>query len=662
MTEPRFAKPPLRPRAWQRRSTSPIFIWWPQCAFALVLIVVVAVRFAEPILDGDLFWQLKYAEQMIARGTLIPDHTLYSWTPATNDTIYCAWIGELLLYGLYQAGGLPMLFALRYLCIGTAAALLLLYARSRGVLARLPTLAIVFLSLLGAVAGTIIKPELLSVLAFHLVVFAYSMGRQADRTGADARPWFLAVPAIVLVWVNTHGGFLLGAPFFIATFVGEVLTRWRAPLRALSRRGLQAMLIGWALSALAVLLTPYGWRYPAQLVADYMLSTGPRIGESWNNAYQTVFGVAEILDYGVMIAAALLGLALLARRRFAHADWGLLIALILYAPLFVIYVRTTFYLAVVFGYAAIDLLAATADNERDPAGTERVTRCQRAWQIADGVAALAMIAAAAVALNSARGANKGSWIGFGVSYVNPVVEAEFLAASRLEPRLYNIFDAGGYLLWRLDPAYKVMIDPRFFPYQAWFNDLYAFSNGEMFADFLRKYPGDTAVIDLDRVAVWKNFLQSPDWKLTFYGPTSAVFVRRALPEGRVPKDFAPARFDHLRNGATALAVYDFALVIGDYATGWKVLAQVETDLRQQVEPAALAAAHALHEGYRLLAASDYDRAQPLFVAAASRPVQGWREPVILKLLQERTAARSTGGDGDVARYDAALRELAVSTP
>ena len=55
------------------------------------LVIVIAMRYAEPILDGDLFWHFAYAQQMVERHTLIPDATLYSWTPVDGRKIYCAW-------------------------------------------------------------------------------------------------------------------------------------------------------------------------------------------------------------------------------------------------------------------------------------------------------------------------------------------------------------------------------------------------------------------------------------------------------------------------------------------------------------------------------------------------------------------------------------------
>jgi hypothetical protein len=637
-------------------------------ALALVVwaIGVLAIRYAEPILDGDLFWHLKYAAQMIARGTLIPDHTLYSWTPTSSATIYCAWLGEFLLYGLYQLGGLTALFAFRYLCLALIGGLLLGYGASRGA-PRLQTQAIVLTSLLAGIGGMNIKPEMLSFLAFHLILFAYCMARIADREGRDARAGFFLVPLIMVAWVNAHGGFILAAPFFAAILFGEISMRWRKADAALSKRGFQAMLVAWALSALAVVATPYGWRYPAQLIADYALHTGPRVGESWNTAYQSLLadkGFSELRDYGLVMAALAVWLLLSARRRLAATDWGLQLSVLVYVPLFFLYNRSTFYLAAVFGYAALDMLAVAAAAAK--AGAPRKNRpvptaagpSQRA---AGAITVLSMIVVGAIAIRAARLAEKGSWIGFGISYANPVVEADFLAASDLGPRLYNIFDSGGYLLWRLDPAYKVMIDPRFFPYKDWFGDLYSFSTGRNFADFQRRYPADTAIIDLDRVDVLRNFFQSPDWKLVFYGPTSAIFVRRATSDDRYPARFAEDRFDHLRNAQTALNLFDFATVVEDYPTAWKVLDQIETTLRPRVERQSLDRASALRDGYSLLAADDYDRALTAFRLAARRPIRGSREVMIVALIEQRAAALEQGDRAAIVRDEAALHKLDVAT-
>jgi hypothetical protein len=154
--------------------------------------LVVAVRYAEPSQDNDIFWHMAYARQMLGRGTLAPDATIYSWTPAQNTSIYCAWLGELLLYGLWSVAGLGGLFAARYAVIVAVAALLWLHAKRRGA-ENLPFAAMVILFVtLASSAGTVIKPELWSLLLFNLLLFVFFRARADARLGRDARKWFAA--------------------------------------------------------------------------------------------------------------------------------------------------------------------------------------------------------------------------------------------------------------------------------------------------------------------------------------------------------------------------------------------------------------------------------------------------------------------------------------
>src|ERR1700744_1839653 len=94
-----------------------------------LLLVFVAVRFAQPVEDGDLFWHMLYGSQIVAHHSLIVDHSQFSWTPASNQTAYVAWTGELLFLALWKAFGIAGIFALRYAAVLAVAALLAFQAR-----------------------------------------------------------------------------------------------------------------------------------------------------------------------------------------------------------------------------------------------------------------------------------------------------------------------------------------------------------------------------------------------------------------------------------------------------------------------------------------------------------------------------------------------------
>ena len=64
--------------------------------FFLVL-ATVAIRYAIPLRDSDVWFHLLYGKYFVENLTLVPDHTLYSWTPASNEIVYCTWLPDIFL-------------------------------------------------------------------------------------------------------------------------------------------------------------------------------------------------------------------------------------------------------------------------------------------------------------------------------------------------------------------------------------------------------------------------------------------------------------------------------------------------------------------------------------------------------------------------------------
>src|SRR5580692_10692402 len=118
---------------------------------AIPLLLIVALRFAQPIEDGDLFWHMKYGSQILERGTLRTDHSLYSWMPASNDAIYCAWTGELLFLALWKAFGIAGIFVLRYVAVLAVVGMLAWHGYRCGVLHRAEAWLVMLIALLASV-------------------------------------------------------------------------------------------------------------------------------------------------------------------------------------------------------------------------------------------------------------------------------------------------------------------------------------------------------------------------------------------------------------------------------------------------------------------------------------------------------------------------------
>ena len=275
----------------------------------------------------------------------------------------------------------------------------------------------------------------------------------------------------------------------------------------------------------------------------------------------------------------------------------------------------------------------------------------RIWQAA--AAAVFLFLGGRACLDSWRNPPYASWLGSGISYINPVPEAEFLASAHLGPRLYNLFDSGGYLLWRLSSQYRVMVDSRAFPYLAWFDDQYHFSEGDTFDDFLRRYPADVASIDLTHERTWRHFLASNQWRPVFYGPTAVVFVKK---DANYSGQLTSATGD-LRNAFTAFHVFDFAAVIGDHRNAWAVLDQIETRLIHQASDEDLAEARAYREGHRALRAGDWPRAKSMFDTAFRTKQEGDRDRRIRILLANIDSLRAQGKEAETAALQSRVRGM-----
>ncbi|MDQ6706994.1 MAG: hypothetical protein M3Z85_13590 [Acidobacteriota bacterium] len=574
-----------------------------------LLLAVVALRFAQPIEDGDLFWHMAYGSQMVERGTLKLDHSLYSWMPAANDTVYCAWTGELLFLGVWKTFASRGIFALRYVAIVAVLALACLYARRCGLLARPESWLVTIVALLASVVATFPKPELLSLVLWHAVLFCWFGMLLAIESGRDARPWIYAIPALMVIWVNTHGGFILAAPFLlVAGISGPFL---------LTRRDAGHLGIAVGLSALAALANPYGIRYPLQLI-DFVSGRTARPDVAWNNAFQPTFGAGGAFHHlPEFLAWMMLGMAAVVFRSRRRPRWMVAALFLAYLPLYVLYVRSTFLLPAIFAYGVLYLARGRVGGK---------------WPAALACALFLFFGARTVYQARFR-PDPDTWMGFGISYFEPVDEAEFLRAGKFGPRIYNTFNAGGYLLWKLYPRYRVMVDARSFPYLGWFEELYQFMRTEKpedFQAFLDRHPADVALLDFQEDLVWRSFLRMRGWRPVFFGPAAAVFAPVGAAAGPLQRAESLSR---LRNGAAGLKAFAFARAIGDYQTAWNLLDQMEGPLRRETDPQSLAAAHAYRAGHEALRAGDYGRAYSRFEDSFRHDIIDDRDNLILFLLR-----------------------------
>ncbi len=238
---------------------------WPAVVLAGVGFLVSLI----PLPPNDFWWHLKIGEIIYTTRT-IPNTNMFAWTlPADAPFAYGAWLGELLLYLLYRAGGLPLVIFARNLLLLLAFGLVGQVARERSGSWRLTAPA---LALAGGMSlnNLIVRPQIWAFPLFALYLWlltrytADSQARSAAeyrppgsevacsevrsaaeyrpagsqvrseaeyrpagsqvRSAAEYRPgWLFLLPPLMAFWVNVHGSFVLGLVLVGIFAAGEAL-------------------------------------------------------------------------------------------------------------------------------------------------------------------------------------------------------------------------------------------------------------------------------------------------------------------------------------------------------------------------------------------------------------------------------------------------------
>jgi hypothetical protein len=173
-----------------------------------------------PTPPNDFWWHLRIG-RIIAETGQIPTTNMYGWTiPLDQPFVYGAWLGEYLLYKLYQLGGLELAIFARTLMLGVALALLGQLAKQRSGSWRLAAGALLLIFMM-ITDNLVVRPQIWSWVPFVVtltVLEGYARGRLSWRM-------LLLCPLAMVFWVNVHGAFVLGIVLAGTYLVGEIIGR-----------------------------------------------------------------------------------------------------------------------------------------------------------------------------------------------------------------------------------------------------------------------------------------------------------------------------------------------------------------------------------------------------------------------------------------------------
>ena len=477
--------------------------------------------------DGDTGWHIRTGEWMLANGR-VPRMDMFSYTKPGEAWYAWEWLWDVCFAWLYHHGGLATVVTVSILILCTTFALLY-----RLILRHCdnPFFAIgaTFLACAGSTLHWLARPHLFTLL--FIVILLMMLERVED---GHAR-WLLAVPALMVLWTNFHGGFLAGLIILAAFAAGEAARALfasereerRAALGQAKRFGLTAVA-----SAAATLVNPYTYHLHVHIykffVEPYHMQN---ISEFQSISFHSP--AAAYLECGLLLGAMAAAWFVVTRRNFTPlvlaVGWGHLALLSARnIPVFAIVTAPFIAQALEEMFGGLER-ARIAEWVRHCVDAFRnvgmeFAEMDRPWRMHAVSAAAIGVVALLLASPNATGKLK-------PEYDPKHYPSKALAVLRADPdsRIFTDDEWGDYLIYQLYPGHKVFVDGR--------SDFYGQDFEQKYLDVmnvkydweqsLEQYNVDTIVLSTT-TALASAIKQSGHWRAV-YDDTVAIVFRRAQP-------------------------------------------------------------------------------------------------------------------------------------
>jgi hypothetical protein len=474
-----------------------------QLTLALIFLLISSLFyfFSYPGVDNDLWGHLYFGREILQSGAL-SSRNLYSYTAPNYRWINHEWLAEVIFYGIFDLFGSPGLVLFKLILGGGVIWILDRSIRRRNVSFLVRTLTLIWVMAILS-PGFNVRPQIFSYFLFTIFLSIFCRCEDKNQT---ALYW---TPLLMALWVNLHGGFVIGLGAM------GLFSLWTAVTKVRNRDGkgptLAHVFVPGVISLFCLGLNPYGLDLLGFLWRDLLLD---RPITEWKPIPLLDFTFLE-----VKLAALVVFLSL---RRDSWRRWNFV--LVLLAVFFAFrYQRHT----PLFGIAAAPFLAdglqrITHWTMRNRRVVGWSTPSQRFFAAGFFGAALIQIL----------------WIGrihlehrFRL-VVNPseypTQAVDFLQRNGVQGNMAVPFDWGEYFIWKMYPKILVSIDGRYstaYPMEVIEDSWEWMRGGTRWRRYLERYPVEIAITK--RYHPVSELLRTdPEWIYIYSDSIAFIYIKR----------------------------------------------------------------------------------------------------------------------------------------
>ena len=473
----------------------------------------------HPIRPHDFWWHITIGREIITTGK-IPTTDIYSYTEAGRPypSYQMYWLMETALYIIYRVGGPALVIFIHSLTITSAYGVIFYICKRITKSWRMAAFGVLFAAALGLNDWNV-RPQGITFLLASLYLLAIVEYNQNPRWY-----WLIVFPICMLIWVNSHGTFLIGL-VLIGIWWGQKI--WENIKHLIDGENpfnkkpifISGMMFG--ITGLVCLINPRGLgivNYVKTLTSNSVVQN--LVTEWAPPTLSTLMGV--IFFCGLIVSAILLAFSPKRPNFFQISTF------LVFGILGLKTSRGSVWFGLVMAPTVAEHLSAIVNNLQKAKRTPANQEGSRILNILFTVVILTMgvIALPWFKYKLPLPAPKAGLI----SAETPVHATQILLDQKPPGELFNAMSFGSYLIWAAYPQYQVFVDSRIelFSDKVWSDYLnISNANGDWEA-LLRDYGVNTLMLSLAEQPVLVSAVGgSNEWKMIYQDDVSGIFMRQS---------------------------------------------------------------------------------------------------------------------------------------
>ncbi|MBA4385614.1 MAG: hypothetical protein C0410_12825 [Anaerolinea sp.] len=475
--------------------------------FLFIIFSIILLLTFSPISDPDFWWHIRTG-QWIAENHSIPKADPFSYTANNHPWIAHEWLSDLFIYFVYKLGGfrlLTLIFSLITLAVFVFSYLRCIQ-KSRPYIAGM-------LILLGASASIPfwgIRPQMISLL--FSAVFLFLLDRYQETRHLR---YLIPIPLLTVLWVNLHGGFLLGLGilgiYILGNFIELVVDKlkYKEPITTTQRVLIYSFCGIFIISLLATLANPNGIQilvYPFQTLTDASMQQFivEWVSPDFHQLYMLPFALILLL----LIVFGLSGSKRISTIKIILAVVFCFGALrsVRHIPLFVILI--------------IPILAEQISSLLQTGIPSYKEGWFYRWKISW---VICVLLTAIMALTFVKVTNRQSEV---ENNEFPKAATEWILQNNLKGEIFSSYTWGGYLIWKLYPYNLVYIDGRMDIYEDSIVSNYKniYYTGADWLQLLDESPTQLVLVENDSKLA-ASLTDEKKWKIKYKDTQSILFSK-----------------------------------------------------------------------------------------------------------------------------------------